>query len=255
MPFIHVPSKRSCCQSRILSVDFTSQVLKNITDIFVPTESGHIRIGRSNSVFSSVSPSSRSGVSVEAGKYGLGTSFSVGGNEQWSKSRGLFGSSATIIAKINRFVNASDAKIAGITGYYDDGLGIDTYSGCRVLFATSSGTNSLNSPSFTWAHGVVVAVTYDGGNLRLYRNGLLHASAARNGSILPTSQPFFIGSQANQANTSIGVIGIVFVSSLCATENEIYSLSTNPWQIFAPERRIIYFDVAGRRRNRLALLS
>ena len=99
-----------------------------------------------------------------------------------------------------------------------------------------TGTFQLN----TWLH---VVCTANGTDQSIYLNGVLVATTASAG--LPTntnSRNIYIGRTASSNEYFNGLISDVSVYSVAKSAAEIKSLSENPWQIFKPRKRVIYFD-------------
>jgi hypothetical protein len=75
-----------------------------------------------------------------------------------------------------------------------------------------------NMPANTWSH---IALTYDGTTIRLYRNGVEVASAARNGAIQATLSPLWIGGNSPYGDYFRGVIDEVRIYARALTAAEV----------------------------------
>lgn len=125
------------------------------------------------------------------------------------------------------------------------GLSIDTGSGTAMMFGGYSGSawtvarDSISFPTGAWTHCVG---TYDGTNLRLYRNGVLVAGPTALASLTYQSQNLLIGQSPTAANMSDFVNGsmakaAVYNYGLSATQvSNHYAAATALGPIYQPHR-------------------
>lgn len=144
-----------------------------------------------------------------------------------------FGTGLTACAWVNR--PTGDINYRGIIGNcYVTGAGFDmrfgredyggganngTRLGCSVI--TSSGTYSTNISGNlgSWAY---YSMTYDGANLKTYKNGQFFGSIAASGNISGTTNPVFIGSNAQGGEPYTGFYESAQVYNYPLSSGDIY---------------------------------
>jgi len=113
-----------------------------------------------------------------------------------------------------------DVIYKGDDRYCLEGMGPGRAAAGLATFSTGSpvayGTSPM--PGNTWTH---IALTYDGGALRLYVNGVQVSSVAVSGSIRTSSNPLQIGGDSIYGQYFAGIIDEVRVYNVALTAAQI----------------------------------
>lgn len=117
----------------------------------------------------------------------------------------------------------------------------------NTSFTTVSGVTTAD---FTAGGDLVFTTSFAGtatGSLKMYLNGVLKFSGTH--SIVPTasSSPRLVLLGERSASATAGTDGKVYLACLHnrqLDDAEVIALHDNPWQLFKPRRRVLYFDAA-----------
>ena len=117
----------------------------------------------------------------------------------------------------------------------------------NTSFTTVTGVTTAD---FTAGGDLVFTTSFAGtatGSLKMYLNGVLKFSGTH--SIVPTasSSPRLVLLGERSASATAGTDGKVYLACLHnrqLDDAEVIALHDNPWQLFKPRRRVLYFDVA-----------
>jgi hypothetical protein len=123
------------------------------------------------------------------------------------------------------------------TGY---AIGLDVYDPGGVFV----GINFAAGQS-TYAAPFVASGTVQSGSQKLFIDGVVKSTAASTYTSLAASasHDIYIGDYTTSVNPYNGSVGLVCVWNRSLTDSEHQSLGTNPWQIFAPARRLILVPI------------
>jgi len=127
------------------------------------------------------------------------------------------------------------------------------------LYAAGIYTSGSNFPVFYVRTGSVVAAqqsvalvsgaeitlvgTYDGATVRLFRDGVLVASASQSGNVSAGSGTHITFNRWNTFSpaSTRALFGRVFGGALSA--DQVRELTANPWMVFQDDPEVLYFDV------------
>jgi len=106
----------------------------------------------------------------------------------------------------------------------------------------SSTSNILGSNSETFIHRI--AACYDGTNCRLHANGVFDKTASMTAPVTAANRRTHVHSTSNTADNSGSQVcaSVILAWNRALTDEEVREITLNPWQVFAPIARKIYFQ-------------
>lgn len=108
------------------------------------------------------------------------------------------------------------------------------------------GNGNRISTDWTYAGDAASACgTWDGATQIFYEDGIQKASKATSGTITNNSTPIYFGTLSDGSEKSRAVHLSALVFSRALLDEEVKSLTNNPWQLFRAPKRVLYFDVGG----------
>lgn len=119
-----------------------------------------------------------------------------------------------------------------------------------TVWNASSSTSSANSGAGSVLPGeIIVAAAVargQGQTVEIYRDGLLAATASQTVALTNQTTPMEIGGRTanNSARYFSGDMAFVATWNRALSGEELSSITANPWQLFRPVQRRIYFDVS-----------
>ena len=133
---------------------------------------------------------------------------------------------------------------AGIGGFYlsTGPSSHPVYMGVR----TSSGSVTANSTAGDYLTANVfthLVGTYDGTNIRLYRNGIEDAISPQTGDMYDSSKPVVLGAYYNSNETWPGYLQNIRMWNRALSSSEVLELYTNPWAGLSIPSATRYFFV------------
>ena len=132
---------------------------------------------------------------------------------------------------------------AGIGGFYlsTGPSNFPVYMGVRTsssVSAVSTAGNYLTANVFTHLVG-----TYDGTNIRLYRNGIEDAINSQTGDMYDSSKPVVLGAYYNGAESWPGYLQNIRMWNRSLSSSEVFELYINPWAGLSVTSSTSYFFV------------
>lgn len=141
-------------------------------------------------------------------------------------------------------ISNNESSGFGLLANYANSGKIETYfliAGSYKMAGEAFNTPANNIVAGTWYH---IAATFDGSNVRFYRDGTLIQTVAANGSILNSSEPVFIGANPSSGGTVAGqffngAIDDVRIYDYVRTQGQIISDMNG----YSTSSTIDYFDM------------
>lgn len=135
-----------------------------------------------------------------------------------------------------------DCQVGGFGfnwGVYSNGSNFSVF--VKAAGTGLSATGSAVPGVGVWRRSFRIVCTYDGSTIRMYEDGVLVASTGQSGTVDSGAfglylNKWFTGG-AGFEHTQNFYMGAAWSRALA--ESEAKALSANPWQLFAPQRRII----------------
>lgn len=156
----------------------------------------------------------------------------------------------TIMAVVRANAPAVDARAVSLansttnTPYIPLGTGTSDVRQVRVLAQSDSGSLPANQSSVGFGFDGptrVLAMTYDGNNVRCYIDGVLDTTAPTSSGATWTVNQFAVGAQVRTSAVSFwkGSTFLATAHKRALSDAEIKSLSANPWQLLVSPQRIL----------------
>lgn len=240
MPRILPAQRRTSQPQGIVGIDWGNPITRGLVGVVTPNNIREIL----NGVIPTLSGSHAIG-------YGLGGQGRVFPNEStdYEQYAGTWSRPSGSVSHLSVFSLPSaptvSARLSGNFQTSTNGYGIIP-NGTNIRYATArSGTNSIITGSAPVAGKLYVALgVTDATNNTLYENGIITAGPTAHGGWTAATGNFRLGLDSGGSGAACkSTIFLSLVWNRALTDSEAREITKNPWQIFKPEVRALYFDL------------